>query len=462
MGDSSANQDENSIFNDDVSGQSEDTDEIVQNWGTSSVMNEVVIPDRTVLAAVLGLPLEFLLPPVSPALQPLPLQPPQLLPAQEEGEIRVVIPSRRRPRDELLEQPKKLFKDQQGKKTIKKFADHNYLRLTSGVEFIFNDTDGKALLLNETTEPSRLIRNIISRIPSGVSQRLRFLTQFKFDEESDSSSDSGESKYDDNDVDRKSKRRIQERYFGKLQDRVFEGFIREFRLRHIFKKVLIYWRTYKMNKSCEKELDPITLAPPEKEIVVYDWANRKKNIFDAKSLATLIETQLMYQEHGFPLPIYPRNPKNNLNFTYGQLIKIYNQLKDAGELRWGFTTLREYNFNKHRWQMFHKAALTINAIKISITLLDTFEAKDLFSDFIFAKMDELGIRHNNYTYNTYQVAMALVPKHWYLEKLKPLAILHYESQHFDYNKNKLINAACSKIFKKQHLFIKDLQNKKII
>jgi hypothetical protein len=176
----------------------------------------------------------------------------------------------------------------------------------------------------------------------------------------------------------------------------------------------------------------------------------------------MIETNLMYQEYGFPIPILPKNPKNNVEFSYKQMISIYNQLKELGELRWGLTTLREYNFSKNRWHMYHRSALTMNAIKTSIAALETFESRELLSDFIFAKMDDLGIRYNNYTFNMYQVAMARASKHWYLEKLKALAIIHYEAEHFGHNKSRMINANCLKIFRKQTQFMNDLKAKNII
>jgi hypothetical protein len=217
-----------------------------------------------------------------------------------------------------------------------------------------------------------------------------------------------------------------------------------------------------MNKACEKEIDPITLSEPEKEIYLYDWFNKRKFIFDAKSLATLIESKLMYNEYGFPVPQYPRNPKNNVVFSYKQLVSLYNQLKEQGELRWGLTTLREYNFNINRWQLYHKSALTMNSIKSSISLLDTYEGRELFTDFIFAKMDELGLAHSNYIYDSYQLAMVKVPLHWYLERLKSLAISHYEATHFGYNRDIKINVECVKIFKKHNQFMRDLRTKNII
>ena len=112
--------------------------------------------------------------------------------------------------------------------------------------------------------------------------------------------------------------------------------------------------------------------------------------------------------------------------------------------------------------MYHKSALTMNSIKFSIYLLDTFEARELFIDFIFAKMDEIGFRHTTYIYDVYQTALVRAPTHWYLEKLKPLALSHYEAEHFGQNRERIINAACINIFRKHNQFIKDLRTKNII
>ena len=355
----------------------------------------------------------------------------------------------RRREDESLIQSNKYFKNIAGKRILKeRVSSYSYLCLKSGEEFYFKEEDGINILLNERLEPNRLIRNIISRIPTRVTKRMEFLAKFVSDENINKEDENLE--------------KIHKRYLGNLKELVYEGYIKEWRLRFLFKRLLILWRIYKMNNKCEKEVDPITLSEPEKEIYLYDWVNRKKFIFDAKSLAIMIESKLMYQEYGFAAPMYPKNPKNNVEFSYEQLVSLYFQLKEQGELKWGLTTLREYNFNKNRWQMYHKSSLTINAIKVNLFLLDTEEARELLSDFIFAKMEELLFTYNTYTYNCYQIAIAKVPNHWYLEKFKSLAILHYEAAHFGQNRNKLINALFIRIYKMHSKFIDDLKSKNII
>lgn len=348
--------------------------------------------------------------------------------------------------------PNKIFRNSLGKRIIRKrIPNYLYLKLKSGDEFNFKEEDGKNILLNEIIEPNRLIRNIVSNIPTTIVDRLEYLAKFISDDETDDTEDSNE-----------NNNKIKRRYFSNLKDLVYEAYIKEWRLRFLFKRVLVLWRIYRMNKSNEKEIDPITLSEPEKEVYIYDWVNKKKFTFDAKSLAIMIESQLMYHEYGFSMPIYPRNPKNNVNFSYKQMISLYNQFKIYGELKWGFTTLREYNFNKKRWESYHKSALTMNAIKTNISQLDNFEGRDMLLDFIFAKMDELKFIYTTNTYNYYIWAMINIPNHWYLEKLKTIFVLHYEVEHFGQNKDRIINLYILRILKKQNIFLSELKNKIII
>lgn len=377
--------------------------------------------------------------------------------SKNEEEINeVIIPShriRRRNEIELILHPAKYFKNAAGKRIVKeRTPQYSYLCLKSGEEFYFKDEDSIKILLNDKIEPNKLIRNIISKVPQNLYERMQFLEKFNSEEESDEEESDEEDNSD----------KVKKRYFGNLKELVYEAYIKEWKLRFIFKRLINLWKIYKMNKNSEKEIDPITLSEPEKEVILYDWSNKKKFILDAKSLAIMIESKLMYQEYGFPAPMYPRNPKNNVELSYKQMVSIYYQLKSHGELRWGFTTLREYNFNKNRWHLYHKSALTMNAIKANISQLDNVEGREMLLDFIFAKMDELGFIYSVDIYNCYKSAMIHIPNHWYLEKFKIIIMLHFEADHFDRNKDKYINSYCLRTFKKHHIFLNDIRNKNIV
>ena len=212
----------------------------------------------------------------------------------------------------------------------------------------------------------------------------------------------------------------------------------------------------------EDEVDPITLCPPDNPIVLYDWSVKKKFILEASTLALLIESKLLYHEGGFPIPMYPKNPRSNIELSYQQLVSLYYQLLAHGKLMWGMTTLRQCNFNKKRWFKYHKSAITIAAIKNSISLLDTADGVELLSDFIFAKMEEMRFRVTRYVTDMYLDAMARVPNHWYLEKWKYIAMVHYEGAHFGEIYTSYVNACSFKLFRKQNQFFNELKSLDII
>jgi hypothetical protein len=365
--------------------------------------------------------------------------------------------------------------------------NYNYLRLESGREFFFKSSDGERLITSKL-EPNPYVRKLLTTMPIKVSERLLFFADFLKEEagpededfisvpiiqddskevESDSESEDSHREYDidltsDSDYELSKPKWPQHHNRLNLRDKLYAAYIRESRLKAAFRKLLISWRVYRLNARYTKDVDPITLSDPEKEIVLYNWPLRKKFVLDARSLSNLIESKLAYQEYGFPVPQYPINPSTNIAFAYNELTEIYNQLKAHGELQWGFATFRKYNFNKQRWHLYHKSALTVNAIRSSILLLDSQDGKELLSDFIFAKMEELNIWAPNSIKNAYLIAIARDPTNWYLDQFKAIAMLHYEAEHFGYNKARTINAKCTQIFRKQPQFMKYLQAKNII
>jgi hypothetical protein len=320
--------------------------------------------------------------------------------------------------------------------------DYRYFQLNSLEEFYFSEEDGKNIVLPLHVEPNRIIRNIISILPVSVKDRLLYLNKFMKQNEL---------------VDEH-----QRVLCTNMREQVCTAYVQEYKLRWAFRNVLNRWRIHYMDKRFKKEIDPITLADPVKEVFVYDWSVKKKFVFDAKALSQVMETNLLYHEGGFALPKCPRNPWTNLPFTYLQLVSIYHQLHAHGELRWAFQTLRQYNFNKTTWQLYHHSTITLYGIKNSIRLLDTADARDLLEDFIFSKMDELHLQSSSRIDTAYRQGLLRLPTHWYIERFKHLAIMHYEAYHFNRSKKHIINPMCKELFKKQHIFIKDLVEKGII
>jgi hypothetical protein len=315
------------------------------------------------------------------------------------------------------------------------------LQLSTGYVLRFKKQDGWNLLLPQWFESNDFVRKIVSRSLRSVAARLCYLSHIM--EEEEGYDDDGNMTYYD------------------LKEQVMESYLVETRLRNAMRNVLMRWRNYHIDKRHQDIIDPITLSEPEKQIVLYDWSMKRKFIFDAKSLSIHIETALLYHEEGFAIPCYPRNPWTNLDFTYRQLVSIYEQLKIHGELRWGFMTLRQHNFNKSMWHKYHHTSITLKAVQTSLVQLDSANARDLLEDFIIMKINEVE-DVTPFLVNLYRTAIAHVPRHWIIEQWKKAAFHHYESQHFGLNRIGIINRMRDVLLKKQSQLIHELTEEGLI
>lgn len=345
----------------------------------------------------------------------------------------------------------KIFKDASGNRLTQtqneRKKELTHIVFKSGNRLHFAEENERQLILKIEDNP--ILSKVLSHIPFRLEKRMTYLSKFFKDT---IVPDSTLDEFDD----------IPFEFYEDFREKFYKAYICEWRLRTAFQRLLVLWRIKKLDSTFEHTIDPVTLSLPEKPVYVYDWSVRKKFALDARSLANLIETRLLYQEYGFSVPSMPKNPRTNTEFTYKQLVSIYYQLKTYGELQWGLITLREYNFNKHRWQLYHKSALTMKAIKNSIILLDNTDARELLEDFIFSKMDDLDYNITNAITDIYKRAILVVPNHWYIQRFKSLAIIHYEAQHFNIERTSSINAACKNLLKKEAQFILELRQKNII
>lgn len=309
------------------------------------------------------------------------------------------------------------------------------LQLSSGRILRFHERDGSNILVPRWFESNPYVRRILSRIPFSIERSLNYLNRIRFEEDG----------YDSEG----------EMIYYHLRVQVYESYLVELRLRRAMRNVLSRWRIRRMDLTPVERMDPMTLAAPEKEVVLYDWSVKRKFIFDAKSLSILIETALLYHESGFALPMYPRNPWNNLEFQYRHLVSIYYQLQQHGELRWCFTTLRKYNFDKDKWHQHHRSAITMLAIRNSLSTLDTPYSKELLEDFIVSRLESIEPISND-TIQAYRIALLRLPQHWYLEKWKAIAYQHLEAAHFHMNIERFIQRQCVAMQRKQYMFMREL------
>lgn len=448
--------------------EEEQKDEQEEKESSLDPSGTLAIPYQLLLAHMLGLPLEQtqqilqgyqsilvvqtssngsdLLPPSSP--RDLPPSSPLSTTESDDDE-----PSQKR---QKLHHPPSMLVG----KYYREYTEYNYLLLSSGREFYFNASDEDVLLTPQSVEQHPFIRKLVLRIPSSLKEGLLYLSDFLNDDNNmvvdvDRIAEEVETPNEAQTLDLST-------IFTNLREQLISAYLRERRLRRAFRTVLQRWRMYRINKKYTPEVDPITLSPVEKEVVVYDLSVRKKFVFEARSLANYMEIKLGYNEGGFAAPIFPKNPWTNADFTYYQLLSIYYQLKAHGELRWGLITLQKYHFDLHKWHQYHRSTLTLQSIKNSLRLLDSVDARDILEDFILLKLEDFNVDVSDYVIDAYRIAMRNDPNHWYLQYWKEMAWIHYEADHFSRNRTRYINTRCEKIIRHHRRFLNELVERKWI
>jgi hypothetical protein len=155
-----------------------------------------------------------------------------------------------------------------------------------------------------------------------------------------------------------------------LQDQMYGAYYRECRLKRAMRNLLGRWKCLQMaRRSKGAAVDPVTLSEPEKPVVVYSWAQGRRYTFEAKTLSLHVEAQLCHHSGGFPVPQVPRNPWNNVAFSFRELISIYLQLKSWGELRWGLLTFHGAQFDLEKWGREQRTLLTRKALEDAMRTL---------------------------------------------------------------------------------------------
>ena len=93
--------------------------------------------------------------------------------------------------------------------------------------------------------------------------------------------------------------------------------------------------------------------------------------FDAKEIAFSINKTLLRNEYMFPNPCFPKNPWNNVPFSYGALCAIYSHLiKNNIQVPLCFMMFKKCNFNIKLFKKKFHNFLSENAIKDFIYSLD--------------------------------------------------------------------------------------------
>jgi hypothetical protein len=208
---------------------------------------------------------------------------------------------------------------------------------------------------------------------------------------------------------------------------ICKKYICEMRIRWRMKSLLNFWLQKKIDKRSEPAIDLITLQPVKQPIYVYNITNRRRFVFEARTLCQSINSNLKRQNASFSQPIEPKNTFTNKPFTYIQMISIYYQLMLSGYMCWSLGLYMESCCRIDRYKLVASIPLTIHAIQDEINNVDSEESKEMQINFIesISIVNEFDL--TNRKRKVFEVAIERIPNHPIIASLRALAYMELEA-----------------------------------
>lgn len=193
------------------------------------------------------------------------------------------------------------------------------------------------------------------------------------------------------------------------------------RVRWILKPFLMKW----LVKRCKKvnEIDFITLSPIEYPVVSIHFQMRTSYTFEALSIANDIHKKLLHHDGQIPVPVCPRNPYTNNEFTLSEILDIYRQCKRYGKMSWAFESFIKAGMNIGRFLEYQRKPLRIHAIRSILRDTTDWDGNDLLLNFIECHHDE---HESPFKKRLYRWCLLHMPEEPRLKSWRRLCFQYYE------------------------------------
>jgi hypothetical protein len=159
-------------------------------------------------------------------------------------------------------------------------------------------------------------------------------------------------------------------------------FRKDQRVQQLFRQLSQLWLYKKYRNRLLNTEDPVTLSEPEKPVILFDVRSRGTYRYEAKPLLKYMESELSYTNWLFPEPKHPKNSLNNLQFTEGQRIEIYQTLKSYGYTSWILEAYMKCQWNLVMFRDIYCTALKLEGLKSLIRNPSSEELQTLLYEFI--------------------------------------------------------------------------------
>ena len=195
-----------------------------------------------------------------------------------------------------------------------------------------------------------------------------------------------------------------------------------FRVVNFMNKLVCLRRLHLCMKKQINTEDIVTMEVPKKPVYVINYTERCTYVYEAETMRRSINTKLLMSDWMFETPQYPVNPLSNEPFTTGQLLSIYNQMKEYGSFSWIFDRFKACTFNLKLFKLRFKQQLKIEAIE-SHFKNEHVNSKETIFDFFETNAIIQGISDNNI--EKFKTFYTLYPNSINNIKLKPLVMRYY-------------------------------------
>lgn len=221
--------------------------------------------------------------------------------------------------------------------------------------------------------------------------------------------------------------------FVRIRNSIFTEYVRERRVRNLFRTLFYHWRIKRMNRSTSSNTDPITFSDIQTPIYVYDGAQKRRFQFEATSLIKSINKNLYASLYSIPEPKYPINVITNTPFTYYQLMSIHEQLLDTRYRIADLSMFHKLGFCMDRWCLYMDSHLKIAAIRDELYTYSSYDGQRILLDYIFDTMDLLKRPITDRFETVLTNAVHWFPEHPFLERIRALCMKSQASEIFGLN-----------------------------
>lgn len=203
------------------------------------------------------------------------------------------------------------------------------------------------------------------------------------------------------------------------------------RVRRVLKLFVHHCKFHMLQRANEQ--DPVTLEVPRNPIWLVDWLNKRKYMFEPRTIAKDITERLLTHDGFFEDPQPPRNPFTNTSLTLAQCISIWNQLSESNiATSSAFAEYRRARYQLHIYQTENLLSLQLHAFRSTMKNPYDIDTQERTLDFITYAYDQEGIDPPDglYSFVFRHYAKHSILKTWmqFCQEFYEIGMIHFRSQ----------------------------------